>query len=98
MVPDDSAGAVTVMEVAELTTSPVPVTVPNLTVLAPVKLEPLIVTDVPPGAGPELGETPVTTGNVEEPIDALNSSATPDDMPAGFCLAVGATFPVTFVS
>ena len=36
--------------------------VPNFTDVAPVKFEPVIVTVVPPPAGPLLGDTPVTTG------------------------------------
>jgi hypothetical protein len=37
-------------------------TLPNVTEVAPVKLLPLIVTTVPPGAGPELGLIPLTVG------------------------------------
>jgi hypothetical protein len=35
---------------------------PNMTDVAPVNPEPETVTTVPPAAGPELGETPETTG------------------------------------
>jgi hypothetical protein len=48
-----------------LTTVITPVTfavVPNFTVLAPVKFEPVIVTVVPPPAGPDVGEIAVITG------------------------------------
>ncbi|GGO99706.1 hypothetical protein GCM10012280_66780 [Wenjunlia tyrosinilytica] len=37
---------------------------PNLTALAPVKPMPVIVTGVPPAAGPLVGLTPVITGTV----------------------------------
>jgi hypothetical protein len=60
--PADPAGAVAVMEVAELTVKPVAATVPNLTAVAPVKPVPVTVTDVPPAAGPELGLIAVTVG------------------------------------
>ena len=56
-------GAVAVIEVGELTVTPDASAVPNLTVVAPaIKPLPEIVTDVPPAAGPEVGEIPVTTG------------------------------------
>jgi hypothetical protein len=56
------AGDVAVIEVAELTTTPVPAAVPNLTAVAPVKLIPEMVTLVPPAAGPDFGDTEVTQG------------------------------------
>jgi hypothetical protein len=37
---------------------------PNLTAVAPLRLEPVTVTDVPPAVGPELGEILVTLGSV----------------------------------
>ncbi len=58
----DSAGEVTVIEVVELTTTPVPATVPNFTPVTPVKPVPVIVTVVPPAVDPVLGLTPVTVG------------------------------------
>ena len=36
--------------------------VPKSTAVAPVKLVPVIVTEVPPAGGPVVGLTPVTTG------------------------------------
>src|SRR6202790_5136741 len=57
-----SAGEVMEMDVAELTTRPVPATVPNFTTVAPVKPVPVTVTGVPPVVGPLLGLTPVTVG------------------------------------
>ena len=58
------AGLVTVICVSLLTViAPVAFAVPpNFTVFAPVKFVPVIVTGVPPVAGPEPGETPVTVG------------------------------------
>ena len=56
------AGDVAVIEVAELTMKPVAEAAPNVTVVAPVKLVPVIVTVVPPVAGPCVGEIEVTVG------------------------------------
>jgi hypothetical protein len=39
-----------------------PDVLPNFTAVAPVKPDPVIVTDVPPAIGPEDGEMPVTVG------------------------------------
>jgi hypothetical protein len=55
-------GDVAVIEVLELTVKLVASVEPNLTVLAPLKLVPVIVTMVPPASGPLLGLTPVTVG------------------------------------
>ena len=60
--PADSAGLVAVMEVDELTVNVVVGEVPKSTAVAPVKLVPVIVTEVPPAVVPELGLTPVTVG------------------------------------
>ena len=51
----DSAGEVTVIEVAEFTTTPVPATVPNFTPVTPLKPVPVSVTVVPPAVDPEVG-------------------------------------------
>jgi len=56
------AGLVAVIWVSELTVKLVALVVPNLTAVAPVKPQPVIVTTVPPDCGPLLGETPVTLG------------------------------------
>ena len=50
-----AGGAVAVMLVALLTVKLVAAVVPNLTALAPVKPVPVIVTEVPPVLGPEVG-------------------------------------------
>ena len=57
----EPAGLVAVIWVA-LSTLNVAAAVPNLTALAPVKLVPVIVTEVPPAVGPLLGATDVTVG------------------------------------
>src|SRR5580692_9889625 len=62
-VPADSAGEVTVSEVpAPFTTTLVPAVVPNFTEVAPVKPDPVTVTEVPPDVGPVFGLTAVTAG------------------------------------
>ena len=58
----DPAGATAVMEVAELTTTPDAAFTPNFTTVAPVKLVPVMITDVPPAAGPLVELKPVTVG------------------------------------
>jgi hypothetical protein len=58
------AGDVAVIVVALVTLKLVAVVEPNLTVEAPVKLVPVIVTPVPPLVGPVLGFTEVTAGGV----------------------------------
>jgi hypothetical protein len=61
-VPEVPAGAVTVIDVLELTVTAVPGFVPKLTVVAPVNPLPVRVTTLVPVTGPELGETPLTVG------------------------------------
>ncbi|MHC2619285.1 hypothetical protein ACVIW2_001317 [Bradyrhizobium huanghuaihaiense] len=56
------AGEVAVIWVAELTVKPVAAVAPNVTAVAPVKLVPVMVTVVPPPAGPVVGEIEVTVG------------------------------------
>ena len=56
------AGEVAVIDVAELTVKLVALVVPNLTAVAPVNWVPVMVTVVPPEAGPVLGETDDTAG------------------------------------
>ena len=51
-VPADSAGEVTVIEVVELTMTPVPATVPNFTPVTPLKSVPVMVTRGAPGRRP----------------------------------------------
>ena len=56
------AGEVAVIEVAEFTVKPVAGVAPKLTAVAPVKPVPVMVTEVPPATGPDVGEIEVTTG------------------------------------
>ena len=61
-VPVVPAGEVTVTEVDDTNTTLVPGADPKLTALTPVKLVPVMVTDVPPAVGPDTGLTAVTVG------------------------------------
>jgi hypothetical protein len=63
-VPADSAGLVAVICVPELTVKVVAAVAPNLTAVAPVKLVPVIVTELAPATGPAVGLTEVTAGEV----------------------------------
>src|SRR5437016_5135117 len=56
------AGEVAVIDVAELTSTPVAATPPKSTVAPVMKLVPVIVTTVPPPVGPELGDSDVMAG------------------------------------
>ena len=56
------AGLVAVSVLSFTTTTLVAAFAPNVTLVAPVKPLPLIVTDVPPVVGPSVGTTLVTTG------------------------------------
>jgi len=57
------AGDVAVIDVAELTTKLAALVAPNFTAVAPVRLVPVIVTEVPPAVGPEVGAIDVTVGS-----------------------------------
>ena len=61
-VPAVPAGLVAMMLVSLTTLKLVAGTVPKSTAVAPVKLVPVIVTDVPPNVGPVVGLMPVTAG------------------------------------
>jgi hypothetical protein len=54
------AGAAAVIWVSETTVNEVALLTPNFTAVAPVKPVPVMVTEVPPAAGPEVGLIPVT--------------------------------------
>lgn len=56
------AGEVAVIEVAELTVKLIALVAPNFTALVLDSAVPVMVTDVPPAAGPALGATEVTAG------------------------------------
>ena len=61
-MPADSAGLVAVICVGETTTTLLAAIVPKSTTVAPLKPTPVIVTGVPPAAGPCDGLMPVTVG------------------------------------
>src|SRR5215472_3926207 len=56
------AGLVALTAVEDTNCTPVPAFAPNLTVEAAVNPVPVMVTTVPPAAGPDAGDTPVTVG------------------------------------
>ncbi|MNM52519.1 hypothetical protein D3C81_635980 [compost metagenome] len=56
------AGAVAVICVALLTVKPVAAVAPNVTAVAPVKRVPVMMTEVPPAAGPAVGDRLLTVG------------------------------------
>jgi hypothetical protein len=58
----DPAGETAVTSVSETTLKLVATVDPKLTPVAPVKPEPVMVTDVPPAVGPDVGEMPETDG------------------------------------
>jgi hypothetical protein len=70
----DPAGAAAVIWVALLTVKLAAGTAPNETPVAPVKVVPVMTTDVPPPAGPLFGLTPVTAGGG---VTKVNTSADP---------------------
>jgi hypothetical protein len=61
-VPAALAGETAVIEVAELTVKLVAEVVPNFTAVAPDSAVPVMVTEVPPAKGPDVGDTAVTVG------------------------------------
>jgi hypothetical protein len=73
-VPADPAGAVAVICVAELTVKLVAGVDPKLTAVAPVKLVPEIVTEVPPPLDPTDGLAETTEGGPEPNDTALFDS------------------------
>jgi len=60
--PEACAGVTAVIEVPLVTFTLDAAAPPKLTVAPETKLVPLIVTELPPAAGPVFGETPVTVG------------------------------------
>ena len=74
------AGVVAVIWVELLTVKLVAFVLPNFTALAPRKLEPVMMTLVPPAVGPELGDTEVIPGTT--------CSVTPE-VATGFVVGVG---------
>ena len=86
----DSAGEVAVIWVALFTVKLVAFVVPNLTAVAPVKLVPVMVTEVPPASGPEDGLTAVTVGVLEVPVVAVNMAPIPVEVADFDCVPTGA--------
>ena len=62
LAPALPAGVLAVIEVALTTTTLVAATPSTFTIVAPVKLVPVIVNAVPPFVGPEVGEIEVIVG------------------------------------
>ena len=56
------AGDVAVIWVVLLTTKPVAAVAPKFTAVAPLRLVPVMTTEVPPVAGPDVGAIDVTVG------------------------------------
>jgi hypothetical protein len=71
------AGEVAVIWVAELTVKLVADAPPNMTLVAPLKLVPVMTTLVPPLSGPDVGASPVTVG-------AATKVKVPTDVPVPF--------------
>jgi len=106
--PAAPAGAVAVTDVAEFTTTPVAAVAPNLTEVAPVRFVPVIVTDVPPAAGPLVGDSDVTAGTatyvkvavlIDVPPAVVTVTFTGPAVPAGAVAVIWvAEFTTTFVA
>src|SRR4030088_3553992 len=67
-------GETAVIEVAELTVKLAAGFVPNLTAVAPMKFVPVMLTEVAPAVGPELGSIDVTVGPL---VGRANTYAAP---------------------
>ena len=84
------AGEVAVIEVAEFTVKLVALVAPNLTAVAPVKLVPVTVTEVPPAVGPAVGDIALTVGT---PMKVNWSAADVADVPPAVVTVIS-TVPV----
>ena len=62
ITPTEPEGEVADICVVELTVTPVAALLPNITDVAPVRLVPVMVTEVPPVVRPLVGEIPVMVG------------------------------------
>jgi hypothetical protein len=58
-------GETAVIDVSLFTTTPVAALLPKATAVAPVRLVPVMVTEVPPASGPEVGLIEATLGTAE---------------------------------
>jgi hypothetical protein len=82
------AGDVAVTEVVLLTVTWLAAFEPNCTLVTPVRLVPVMVTLVPPAAGPEAGAIAVTTG-VEATASAIAVPVPNADAPNSVSAATG---------
>lgn len=94
-VPAEPAGAVAVIDVALLTVKLVAGVEPNSTAVAPVKLVPVIATEVPPAVEPDEGLRPVTVGTASVTLNCtlvMPATTPPEigapDPPPGVCTAL----------
>jgi hypothetical protein len=83
------AGLTTVTELALTTVTLVAGAVPKRTAVAPVKPVPMIATEVPPAAGPDVGLRPVTVG----PYANVSAGGLAGDVPLA-AVTVTSTAPV----
>jgi hypothetical protein len=67
--------------VSDFTVTPVAATPPKATAVAPVKPDPVIVTDVPPATGPAAGDTPATTGTAVTVAGSADATVEPNNNP-----------------
>jgi len=81
-IPAEPIGAVAVIEVALLTVKLAAPLEPKLTADAPVRLVPVMVTEVPPAVGPVAGETEVTAGG-RVPPEVCTETLVAAGVPAG---------------
>ena len=77
LAPAVRAGVTAVMEVSETTTTLVAATPPKVTLVAPVKFAPLIVTVVPPKVVPDVGLNDAIVGAGISYVNALTAVALP---------------------
>jgi len=106
--PTVPAGVLAVIEVALTTTTLVANVTPIFTMVAPVKLVPVIVIVVPPVVGPEIGLTLVIVGRGTMYVNALALVAVPPAVvtatllapavPAGVCAVIDEALTTIFVA
>jgi hypothetical protein len=84
----DPTGATAVIDVSELTVKLEALVEPNVTAVTLLNPPPVIVTDVPPVAGPALGSTLVTVGAGDAVVAALWTVLSGDAKADGAATAV----------
>ncbi len=93
-VPADSAGDTAVKEVEDVCVTLVAAVDPNFTVAEEVKFLPVMVTEVPPAAGPEVGLIEVIVGAVEvEEVTVSGALASMQAAPLGAVVPDGQFVP-----